>query len=143
MSALGATWDTFRVIPARLAAAAALVGGLLWIAHAVLGGGSDPVPATLHFVGLGFILVASAIFGSIAIEDGAPSSWRPPWFDTTIASAPLLVASLASSTSRMPLMISLPGHSERIQVTSCQLRVGSNWLAVHLASELMPSWSFT
>jgi hypothetical protein len=71
VSALGATWDTLRVIPARLAAAAALVGGLLWIAHAVLGGGDDPVPATLHFVGLGFILVAAAIFGSSLVKSDA------------------------------------------------------------------------
>jgi hypothetical protein len=64
-------WETPGVIPARLAAAAALVGGLLWIAHAVLGGGSDPVPATLHFVGLGFVLVASAIFGSSLVKSDA------------------------------------------------------------------------
>jgi hypothetical protein len=71
VSAHGATWDTSRVIPARLAAAAALVGGLLWIAHAVLGGGTDPVPATLHFVGLGFVLVAAAIFGSTLVKSDA------------------------------------------------------------------------
>lgn len=59
------------MIPARLAAAAALVGGLLWIAHAVLGGGSDPVPATLHFVGLGFVIVAAAVFGSTLVKSDA------------------------------------------------------------------------
>ena len=40
---------------------------------------------------------ASAISGSAEIDDGAPSSWRPPWFDTTIASAPASTASRASS----------------------------------------------
>ena len=59
------------MIPAKLAPGAALLGGLLWIAHALLGGGSDPVPATLHFVGLGFVLVASAIFGSSLVKSDA------------------------------------------------------------------------
>ena len=57
--------------PARLAAAAALLGGLLWIAHAVLGGGDDPLPATLHFVGLGCVLMACAIFGSTLVKSDA------------------------------------------------------------------------
>ncbi|HEV2798239.1 MAG TPA: hypothetical protein VGV65_11520 [Nocardioides sp.] len=57
--------------PAKLAAGAALLGGLLWIAHALLGGGSDPVPATLHFVGLGCLLVASAMFGSTLVKSDA------------------------------------------------------------------------
>src|ERR1700674_2474823 len=35
---------------------------------------------------------ASATFGSMEIEDGAPSSWRPPWLDTTSAVAPVLVS---------------------------------------------------
>ena len=43
--------------PARLAAGAALLGGVLWIVHALLGGGSDPVPATLHFVGLACLVL--------------------------------------------------------------------------------------
>ena len=47
-----ASWQTLRMLPARLAAAAALLGGLTWIAHALLGGGTDPLPATLHVVGL-------------------------------------------------------------------------------------------
>ena len=44
------------------------------------------------------------------MEEGAPSSCRPPWLETTIAEAPVPAASLASSTSRMPLMMSLPGQ---------------------------------
>ncbi len=57
--------------PAKLAAGAALVGGLLWIAYALLGGGSDPVPATLHVVGLAFIVGASAVFGSTLVKSDA------------------------------------------------------------------------
>ena len=67
--------------PAKIAAGAALLGGLLWIAHALLGGGSDPVPATLHFVGLGCILVAAAVFGSTLVKSDAVAmrvvvAWR-------------------------------------------------------------------
>lgn len=57
--------------PARLAAGAAFLGGLLWIAHALLGGGTDPVPATLHFVGLAFIIAAAAAFGSTLVKSDA------------------------------------------------------------------------
>ena len=71
MSAHGATWETRGMTPARLAAGAALLGGVLWIAHAVLGGGTDPVPATLHFVGLGFVIAAAAIFGSTLVKSDA------------------------------------------------------------------------
>ena len=68
---------------------------------------------------------ASAIAGSAAIDDDAPSSWRPPWFDTTMASAPTFTAVLASSTSRMPLMISLPGQIdlEPLDVLPVQRRI--------------------
>ena len=57
--------------PAKLAASAALLGGVLWIAHALLGGGSDPLPSTLHFVGLACVLVASAVFGSSLVKSDA------------------------------------------------------------------------
>src|ERR1700744_3190277 len=40
----------------------------------------------------------------------------------------------ASSTSRMPLRRSLPGHRLLIHSTSFQLSVGSNCSAVHFAS---------
>ena len=59
------------MIPAKLAPAAAFLGGLLWIVHALLGGGSDPVPATLHFVGLACILVAATAFGSTLVKSDA------------------------------------------------------------------------
>lgn len=57
--------------PAKLAASAALLGGVLWILHAVLGGGSDPLPATLRFVGLACLLLASAAFGSTLVKSNA------------------------------------------------------------------------
>jgi hypothetical protein len=57
--------------PAKLAASTALLGGLLWIAHALLGGGSDPVPGTLHFLGLAALLVAAAVFGSTLVKNDA------------------------------------------------------------------------
>ena len=57
--------------PAKLAASAALLGGLLWIAHALLGGGSAPVPSMLHFVGLAALVVAAAVFGSTLVKSDA------------------------------------------------------------------------
>src|SRR5437879_12903993 len=60
-----------------------------------------------------------------------------------MASAPVVTAILASSTSRMPFRISLPGHRLLTHSTYFQLKVGSNWLAVHAASELMFVVSFT
>lgn len=64
-------WHTAGMPPAKLAASAALLGGVLWIAHAVLGGGSDPLPNTLYFVGLACVLVASAVFGSSLVKSDA------------------------------------------------------------------------
>ena len=64
-------WHTAGMPPAKLAASAALLGGVLWIAHALLGGGSDPLPNTLHFVGLACVLVASAVFGSSLVKSDA------------------------------------------------------------------------
>ena len=78
---------------------------------------------------------ASAMDGTAAIEDMAPSSWRPPWLLTMSASAPLLAASWASSTSRMPLRMSLPPQRCLIHSTSSQLRRGSNCSAVQEDSE--------
>ncbi|WP_374454764.1 hypothetical protein [Nocardioides sp.] len=57
--------------PAKLAASAALLGGVLWILHALLGGGSDPLPSTLHFVGLAALLLAAAAFGSTLVKSDA------------------------------------------------------------------------
>ena len=57
--------------PAKLAAAAALLGGVLWILYALLGGGSDPLSSTLRFVGLACVLLASAAFGSTLVKSNA------------------------------------------------------------------------
>ncbi|GAA5135105.1 hypothetical protein GCM10023339_72590 [Alloalcanivorax gelatiniphagus] len=57
--------------PAKLAAALALLGGALWLVHALLGGGSDPLPSTLHFVGLACLLVASTVFGTTLVRSDA------------------------------------------------------------------------
>jgi hypothetical protein len=59
------------MIPAKLAPGAAFLGGVLWIVHALLGGGSEPLPATLHFVGLACILVAAAAFGTTLVKSDA------------------------------------------------------------------------
>ena len=69
------------------------------------------------------------------IDEGAPSSWRPPWLETISASAPVSAASRASSASRMPLRISLPPQRFLIHSTSSQDRRGSNCSAVHADSE--------
>ena len=63
--------------------------------------------------------------------EGAPSNCRPPWLDTTIASAPCCTAFSASSAVIMPLIISLPPHKSLIRATSSQLKRGSNCSAVH------------
>jgi hypothetical protein len=50
-----------------------------------------------------------------------------------MACAPVFAASSASSTSRMPFRISLPGQIERIQSMSFQFSEVSNCDAVHVA----------
>ena len=77
------------------------------------------------------------------MEEGAPSSWRPPWLETMSASAPLSTASCASSASWMPLRISLPPQRFLIHSTSSQDSAGSNCLAVHSDSEPMFSTPLT
>jgi hypothetical protein len=57
--------------PAKLAASLALLGGVLWIVHALLGGGDDPFLSTLHFIGLACLLVASAVFGTTLVKSDA------------------------------------------------------------------------
>src|SRR5262245_11294587 len=78
---------------------------------------------------------ASATTGSAEIDDGAPSSCRPPWFDTTIALAPVLAASLASSASSTPLMMSLPGHRLLTHSMSFHDSAGSNCVEIQDASD--------
>lgn len=102
--------------PAKLAASSALLGGLLSIAHALLGGGSDPVPSTLHFVGLAALLVAAGVFGSTLVKSDAVAmrltvalasgllalslieAFRPadnPWYDGTWGAVAAVIGGLA------------------------------------------------
>ena len=80
---------------------------------------------------------ASTIAGSAVMELGAPSSWRPPWLLTTMASAPLSTARRASSLSMIPFRMIFPPHSFLISSISAQLSAGSNCSAVQEASEDM------
>ena len=57
--------------PAKLAASAALLGGVLWILRALIGGGSDPLAGTLYFVGIASLLVAAAVFGTTLVRSDA------------------------------------------------------------------------
>jgi hypothetical protein len=57
--------------PAKLAASLALLGGVLWILHALFGGGDGPLLATLHLLGLACVLVASAVFGTTLVKGDA------------------------------------------------------------------------
>ena len=56
---------------------------------------------------------------------GARSSWRPPWFEMTIASAPASTTAHASSTVWTPLMTIGPSHASRSQAKSAMVTVGS------------------
>lgn len=71
MGGVPAPWHTRPMPPAKLAASAALLGGVLWVVRALLGGGSDPLAGTLHFVGLAAMLVAAAVFGSSLVKSDA------------------------------------------------------------------------
>ncbi|WP_191278326.1 hypothetical protein [Nocardioides flavus (ex Wang et al. 2016)] len=55
---------------ARPAAVLALLGGALWIVHALLGGG-DAFAGTLRLIGLACLLVASAVFGATLVKSDA------------------------------------------------------------------------
>ena len=65
------SWHTLPMPLVKLSASAALLGGLLWIAHTLLGGGNDPVTSTLHFVGMACLLAAAAAFGSTLVKSDA------------------------------------------------------------------------
>ena len=102
--------------PVKLAASAALLGGVLWIIHALLGGGSEPLPSTLHFVGLACLLVAACVFGTTLVKSDAVAmrvvvglasallvlsliySFRPadnPWYDGVWGIVAALIGALA------------------------------------------------
>ncbi|MNE89706.1 hypothetical protein D3C80_1871480 [compost metagenome] len=71
---------------------------------------------------------ASAIAGRARAVDSTPSNWRPPWLETIMPSAPKRTASLASSGSRMPLMIIGPSQNSRIHSKSFQEMEGSKFV---------------
>ena len=56
---------------------------------------------------------------------GARSSWRPPWFDSTMPSTPRSANFFASSTLCTPLIASLPGQRSRMILRSSNEMVGS------------------
>ena len=57
--------------PAKLAASLALLGGVLWILHALLGGGDGTLLDVLHVLGLGCLMAASAVFGTTLVKSDA------------------------------------------------------------------------
>lgn len=58
---------------------------------------------------------AAAIAGMQSSGAGRQPRLRPPWAETTIASAPISAARSASCTASTPLMVSLPGQIPRSQ----------------------------
>ncbi|MCY4724969.1 hypothetical protein NYO98_01670 [Nocardioides sp. STR2] len=57
--------------PAKLAASLALLGGVLWILHALLGGGDGTLLDVLHVLGLVCLMGASAVFGTTLVKSDA------------------------------------------------------------------------
>ena len=62
------------------------------------------------------------------------SLWRPPLFDTMMASAPRSAARLASSTRMMPFRISLRGHSDRAHAMVFSSMELSRFSLIHSAN---------
>ena len=114
-------WHTREMRPAQLAAPAAVLGGVLWIAHALLGAGSDPLASTLYVVGLVCVLAGAAIFGSSLVRSDARGmrvvvglasgllalslieSFRPgdsPWYDGLWGMVAVLVGGLSLLRAR-------------------------------------------
>ena len=85
---------------------------------------------------------ACTISDRAEMEERAPSNWRPPWFETTSASAPLRAAIMASSGSMIPLIINLPPHISLMRATSSQLKRGSNCSSVQAVREDKSSTPF-
>lgn len=56
---------------ATLAASAAVIGGALWVLDAALGGGDGPLSSTLFLVGMAFLVVAAAVFGTSLVRSDA------------------------------------------------------------------------
>ena len=72
--------------------------------------------------------------GSCSSGVGARSSWRPPWLETTTASAPASTTARASSAVWMPLTTSGPAQVSRSQARSAIVTAGSNIRAASSAT---------
>jgi hypothetical protein len=59
--------------------------------------------------------------GQDSIVAGAPSSWRPPWLEMTMPSAPASTARRASSAPMTPLTTNGPSQLARIHSMSSQV----------------------
>ena len=55
----------------KIAAPAAVAGGLLLVLAALLGGGDGPLVATLHLLGMAGLVVAAGLFGSTLVRSDA------------------------------------------------------------------------
>ncbi|CAM3529102.1 hypothetical protein [Nocardioides zeicaulis] len=55
----------------KIAAPAAVVGGLLLVLAALLGGGDGPLVSTLHLLGLAGLVVSAGLFGSTLVRSDA------------------------------------------------------------------------
>ncbi len=115
--------------PAKLAASLALLGGALWILHALLGGGDGSVLDVLRVLGLACLMAASAAFGTTLVKGDAVAvravvgvasallalsvieAFRPadtPWYDgswgvvAVVLGGLALVRGRARWTSRRP-----------------------------------------
>ena len=73
----------------------------------------------------------AAMAGKAGAVDGGPSSCRPPWFGTTMASAPTSAAMRASSGWRMPLMIGGPSRVSRTKSRSRHVTPGRKLWRIH------------
>ena len=77
--------------------------------------------------------------------EGALSSWRPPWLETWIASAPRSTARRASSTVMIPFRTSLRGQSDRTQrIVQAQERLELNEAKLAEAQQIarLGSWEW-
>ena len=86
---------------------------------------------------------ASTTRGRAAMVELPPSSCRPPWLDTTSASAPRSTTRRASSGSITPLTMSLPFQRRRTSSRSFQVTEASNCVPIHCASDAVPMFCAT
>ena len=70
---------------------------------------------------------ASITAGKTSSALGALSSWRPPWFDSTMPSTPWTSARSASATESIPLTHTLPRQWSRSHAIASHPRLMSIW----------------